>query len=227
VKHVAKKVMLYHIKVFGSDASATPSMTSTERASIASDRRPPASSPIPLKDSKNSSADASAAVALPPPTRPPKSLLQFPWILPGPDTQILLSEVKGLLTDQGALAHLLAEAASMNTASTPSQAPAFASYRQQAVGVEAARQRALSREGLSVDGDTDPAAAGGSSATPEQVANNALTTLATSYLRLWLSIREIQYKDPHTKISKTVAALISYIHGQVRLLRLSNFLSPL
>lgn len=45
-----------------------------------------------------------------------------------------------------------------------------------------------------------------------------LTAMATSYIRLWLSLREMQYKDSHPRIVKTICSVMSYVNAQVRIL---------
>lgn len=42
-----------------------------------------------------------------------------------------------------------------------------------------------------------------------------ISSLAASYLRLWLSLREIQFKDAHPRLAKAMSCVISYVHAQL------------
>ena len=42
-----------------------------------------------------------------------------------------------------------------------------------------------------------------------------ISSMSASYVRLWLSLREIQFKEPHAKIAKAVSLVIQYVHSQV------------
>lgn len=42
-----------------------------------------------------------------------------------------------------------------------------------------------------------------------------IASMASSYVRLWLSLREIQYKDSHPRVVKAMTTVVNYVHAQV------------
>lgn len=225
-KIVVRRVFAYHKLLYGgSQTESIPSTTSLigspkrERPSHASENESgipaaarTASAPIPLLKTMSSDvADGGASVKDNPggqsgsnakkPKQASSYLQQFPWILPAAETPILLADLRALLEEEGIL--------SLLTSSAAITAVDASSDQSHSVALE---EEKLQSSANAAEGGGQPPIRPG---TAEWIANNSLTAIATNYMRIWLSLREVEFKDAHPRVTKAISTVVGYVHAQV------------
>ncbi len=218
IKIVARIVLNYHRKLYGSSSadggasdgsgSGVRERSNTYGKSAAKPATP--SAPIPLKGAPAAPATPSAATsrdlqssaAAPKTPKQPANLTQFPWIIPPAENQAMLSEVRAQLVDEGVLAILTSNAARASASSAPAGYGPSSQWD--------------SPGGCDAEDSNQGENVGQPSASSAECAGNgAIMSIATSYMRIWLSLREIEFKDPHPKVARAIGAVVGYVHAQV------------
>ena len=128
----------------------------------------------------------------------------------------MLSEVRAQLVDEGVLAILTSNAARASASGTPSASAAAASAAGYGYGHYSQWDTPGGGGGGGGEAEEPGVAAPPSAASAEGTAANAVISLATSYMRIWLSLREIEFKDPHPKVARAIGAVVGYVHAQVQ-----------